>query len=62
LHHRLLGELIVHFDLDDDRKTIGMPLISGRKKKQSSHAIGIIHAHGEFAPDHFLLFLIFCRR
>jgi hypothetical protein len=26
------------------------------------HAIGIIHAHGELAPDDFLLFFVFLRR
>ena len=62
LHHLLLGELIVDFDLANDRKTIRMLLISGRKKKQPSHAIGVIHAHGKFTPDYFLLFLIFLRR
>ena len=62
LHHLLLGELIVDFDLADDREPIGMPLISGCKKKQPSHAIWIIHAHGKLAANDFLFFLIFLRR
>ncbi len=62
LHHLLLRELVVNFEFADDRKTIGMALISGCKKQQPGHAIGIIHAHGKLAPDHFLLLLIFFRR
>ena len=62
LHHLLLGELVIDFELADDRESIRMPLVGGGKKKQPGHAIRIIHAHGEFAPDDFLLFLIFFRR
>ena len=57
LHHLLLGELIVNLDLADHRQSVGMPLIGGREKKLPRHPIGIIHAHGEFAPDDFLFFL-----
>ena len=62
LHHLLLGKLVVDFELADYREAIWMPLIGGRKKKQTGHAIGIIHSHGKLAPDHFLLFLIFLWR
>ena len=62
LHHLFLCELIVDFNLADHREAVWMSLIRGGKKKQPSHAIGIIHAHGEFAPDHFLFFPVFFRR
>ena len=62
LHHLLLCELIVDFDLADHREPVGMPLIGGPKKKQPGHTIGIIHAHGEFAPDYFLFFPVFLGR
>ena len=62
LHHLLLRELIVNFELPDNRESIRMTLVSGCKKEQPGHAIRIIHAHRKFAPDDFLLFLIFCRR
>ena len=39
-----------------------MPLIRRPKKQEASHAIGIVHAHGELAPDDFLLFVVFLRR
>ena len=62
MHHLLLGELIIDFDLADDRKTIGVLLISGCKKKQPGHAIGIIHPHGKLSPDDFLFLLVFLWR
>ena len=33
LHYLLLGELVIDFELADDWESIGMPLISGGKKK-----------------------------
>ena len=62
LHHLLLRKLVVDLQLADDRKPVGMPLIRRPKKQQARHAIGIVHAHRELAPDDFLLFLVFLRR
>ncbi len=39
-----------------------MPLIRRPKKEKANHAIGVIHAHRELAPDDFLLFFVFLRR
>ena len=62
LHHLLLRELVVNFDLADHRQAIRMPLIRGGEKELARHPIGIVHAHGEFAPDHFLFLVVFLRR
>ena len=62
LRHLLLRKLVVDLQLADDRKPIGMPLIRRPKKEQGDHAIGVIHAHRELAPDDFLLFFVFVRR
>ena len=62
LHHLLLRKLIVDLQLADDRKPVRMPLIRRPKKEQANHAIGVIHAHRELAPDDFLLFFVFVRR
>ena len=62
LHHLLLRKLVINLQLADDWKPVGMPLICRPKKQQASHAIGIIHAHRELAPDDFLLFVVFVRR
>jgi hypothetical protein len=62
LHHLLLRKLVVDLQLADDRKPVRMPLIRRPKKEQANHAIGVIHAHGELAPDDFLLFVVFVRR
>ena len=39
-----------------------MPLISGGEKQLARHPIGIVKAHGEFAPDHFLFLDVLLRR
>src|SRR5262249_61953919 len=62
LHHLLLCKLVVYLDFTDHWKAIGMHLIRCRKKKEPSHAIGIIHSHDKLAPNHFLFFLVFLRR
>ena len=62
LHHLLLRKLIVDLDLPDHRKAVRMSLVSGGKKKQGSHAVGVIQTHGEFAPNHFLFFKVFLGR
>ena len=62
LHHLFLRKLVVNLDVADHWEAIRMPLIRGREKEQTGHAIGVIHAHGKFAANHFLLFLIFLWR
>ena len=58
LHHLLLRKLVVNLQFADDRKPVRVPLISRCKKQQAGHAIGIVHAHREFAPDDLLFFFV----
>src|SRR5438045_4590683 len=62
LHHLLLRKLVINLQLADDWKSVGMPLICCTKKQQASHAIGIIHAHREPAPDGYRVYLVIVRR
>ncbi len=62
LHHLLLRELVENIEQADDGQAIGMPLIGGGEKKLARHAIRIVEAHREFAPDHFLFLGVFLGR
>ena len=62
IHHLLLRELVINFQLADHRQAIRMLLISGLKGELTRHAIGIIEAHRKFPPDYFLLLDVFIRR
>ena len=61
-HHLLLRELVEDIQLPDHRQPVGMALKRGREKQLARHPVGIIHAHREFAPDHFLFLRVFLRR